>query len=106
MSIDYQIRNPVPEFFCGLHSKIPFCCILWYIADFGDFNEKLNDIKSYVTKINGKKMWVAYWSQDSVWRFMETNYAMCPECLVNCVEGKIKPAILVKCNCSDRTGGR
>lgn len=66
------------ELMCGLHSKMPMCCVFWYNNgwDGDNYNDKWYD-----------------------WKRGFTMYILCPDCLVRKMEGKFKGAPPIKCNC-------
>lgn len=65
------------DFFCGIHSNLPLCCVLFYCDV---WREKLES----EIEIRGKK---------------PIGYIMCPDCVAKLVGNKTKPAQIKNCNC-------
>ena len=87
------------DFFCGIHSNIPLCCVLWYcdvwsgnLSDQFRFSNTLQ--YEYHPENNSNPI------QPKASK--RTPYAMCPDCLAKNIEGKTKPAILKSCSCDGR----
>lgn len=65
------------ELICGVHSKIPLCCVFWYLSDlWGRDSDLKND-----------------------WLHHIGCYIMCPDCMIRYFEHKLKPKRVSKCNC-------
>lgn len=91
-SIDSICKNPHKinwknDFFCGIHSGLPMCCVLFYCdvwykklsldSDFIPISQILHDSERPI------------------------GYIMCPNCLAGHIEGTIKPVLVKNCNCWD-----
>lgn len=62
---------------CGLHSKIPLCCVFWYTD---------------VWNLDYCERWYN-------WHSSNTEYILCPNCLTRKMEGKFTGKSPKKCNC-------
>lgn len=88
------------DFFCGIHSGIPLCCVLWYCDMWSNnlcgqfrFSEPIE--YEYQPENLGNQLQIK--------TSQSPGYAMCPDCLANYVAGKIIPIQVKKCMCSEQT---
>ncbi len=97
-------QNKLEEFFCGLHSNIPECCILFFLGHSDDFVYFIEDARKIQVKINGNIEKIYCFSGDNNWQIKDVLYSLCPECVVNITSQKIIPNQLRSCNCGEKNG--
>ena len=82
------------DFFCGMHSGMPLCCVLWYCDCWAG---NLSDQFRIVNMVYGCDL--GEWKQS---KNISAGYVMCPDCIADWVEKKSEPIQPKSCNCSGR----
>ncbi len=97
-----MIKSKFRDFFCGLHSNIPQCCILFFIgAD--NFTNFIYSVEKVPVKINGVMSYCDYYKEPNTWKIKNTHYFPCPKCILKLVSGEITPNPLISCNCANKS---
>ena len=86
-------------FFCGVHSNMPLCCVLWYCDAW--VNNLSGQLRLY------SKIEFEYCPENpsyplQIKKSQSPRYNMCPDCLAGYLEGRIKPARIKSCGCGGK----